>query len=155
MARRAGARQTELLHSLLARLTDTLQSIKPLKAMAREDLADAVLETETNELNSALRKQVFSKEALRALQEPMLTVFILCGLYIALVRWSLPPATVMVLAFLLARLLLQLGKVQEQYQKMVIFESAYWSLRQKIREAEGERETVLGRRVPKLDVDVA
>ncbi len=151
MARRAGARQTELLHSLLARLTDSLQSIKPLKAMAREDLADAVLETETNQLNRAQQKQVFSNEALRALQEPMLTVFLVCGLYVALVRWALPPASVMVLTFLLARLLIQLGKVQEQYQKMVIFESAYWSLRKKIREAEGERETVVGRREPSLE----
>jgi ATP-binding cassette subfamily C protein len=154
MARRAGAKQTELLHSLLARLTDSLQSIKPLKAMAREDLADAVLETETHELNRALQKQVFSKEALRALQEPMLTVFLASGLYVALVRWALPPAAVMVLAFLLARLLIQLSKVQQQYQKMVIFESAYWSLQEKIKEADGEQEILAGRRLPTLEQGV-
>ena len=36
MARKAGKRQTSLLIALLARLTDTLQSVKPLKAMACE-----------------------------------------------------------------------------------------------------------------------
>ena len=38
MARRAGMRQTRLAKSLLGRLTDTLQAVKPLKAMAREPL---------------------------------------------------------------------------------------------------------------------
>ena len=69
-ARRAGKRQTKLLQSLLANMTDSLQSIKPLKAMAREDSADSVLKTKTKQLNRALQKQVFSKEALKASQEP-------------------------------------------------------------------------------------
>jgi ATP-binding cassette subfamily C protein len=150
MARRAGARQTELLQSVLVRLTDNLQSIKPLKAMAREDLADAVVETETRRLNRALQKQVFSKEALRAFQEPMLTAFLALGLYVVLVHWALPFASVMLLIFLFARLLTQLGKVQQEYQKMVIFESAYWSLQKKIGDAESEREIIPGSRAPSL-----
>ena len=36
-AHRAGIRQTRLLRSLLAGLSDTLHSIKPLKAMSRAD----------------------------------------------------------------------------------------------------------------------
>lgn len=150
MARRAGARQTSLLQSSLARLTDSLQSIKPLKAMARENLADAVLETETNRLNKALQKQVFSKAALQALQEPMLAAFLAFGLYVTLVYWALPLASIMVLVFLLAGLVSRMTKVQEEYQKMVIFESAYWSLQNKISEAEREREAVFGGRMPKL-----
>ena len=35
ITRRAGKRQTRLMNSLMANLTDTLQSVKPLKAMAR------------------------------------------------------------------------------------------------------------------------
>ena len=150
IARRAGARQTELLQSVLVRLTDNLQSIKPLKAMAREDLADAVVETETRRLNRALQKQVFSKEALRASQEPMFTAFLALGLYVALVHWALPFASLMLLIFLFARLLTQLGKVQQQYQRMVISESAYWSLQKKIVEAEREREIIPGSRAPSL-----
>ena len=54
MAQRAGKRQTTLLASLVTRLTDTLQSVKPLKSMAREHLTDAVLAMETSRLNQAL-----------------------------------------------------------------------------------------------------
>jgi ATP-binding cassette subfamily C protein len=150
MARRAGAKQTSLLQSSLARLTDSLQSIKPLKAMARENLADAVLATETNRLNKALQKQVFSKAALQALQEPLLAAFLALGLYVTLEYWALPLASIMVLVFLLAGLVSRMTKVQEEYQKMVILESAYWSLQDKIREAEREKETVFGGHMPTL-----
>lgn len=149
-ARRAGARQTSLLQSSLARLTDSLQSIKPLKAMAREDLADAVLEIETNRLNKALRKEVFSKEALRSLQEPLFTAFLILGIYVTLVWWALPLTSILFLIFLIAGMGNRLSKVQQEYQKMVIFESAYWSLQAKIREAEREREAAFGAEIPQL-----
>jgi ATP-binding cassette subfamily C protein len=149
-ARRAGIRQTELLKSLLRHLTDTLQSIKPLKAMAREHLADTVLEKKTTRLNKALQKQVLSKEVLKAVQEPLLTILLAVGLYVVLVYWRLPLATTMVLVFLLARIVKQLNKVQQQYQELAILESAYWSLQDTIHGAEKEREPALGTRVPSL-----
>ena len=135
MSRRAGAKQTRLLRSLLARLADRMQSIKPLKAMARENLACALLESDTTQLNRAVQKDIFSKEALRALQEPMLAMLIAAGLYVALVRFRMPLASVMLLAFLLVRVLLYLGRMQREYQKMVSSESAYWSLQSAMKEA--------------------
>jgi ATP-binding cassette subfamily C protein len=50
MTRRAGRRQTSLLKTLLARLTDVLYAVKPLKAMAREELISHLLEKETRQL---------------------------------------------------------------------------------------------------------
>jgi ATP-binding cassette subfamily C protein len=150
-ARSAGQRQTKLLKSLLAHLTDTLQSIKSLKAMAREERADSILEKKTNRLNRALQKQVLTKETLRALQEPLLIVFAAIGLYAALVYWHIPLAQVTVLAFLLVRIVKRLHKVQQDYQDMAIFESAYWSLANTISEAERAREEELGTKVPSLN----
>jgi len=128
---------------------------KARRAGAREDLAEAILVSETSRLNKALRKQVLSKEALKALQEPMITIILVIGLYVSLIYLHIPMAEVMVLVFLLARILTQLGKVQQQYQKMVIFESAYWSLLDKIQEAEQEREPVMGTKVPTLNRQIA
>ncbi len=140
MSRRAGAKQTRLLRSLLARLSDNLQSVKPLKAMARENLANALLEGDTTQLNRALQKEIVSKEALRALQEPMLAILIAAGLYVALVRFGMSLASVMLLAFLLVRVLLYLSRMQREYQKMVTSESAYWALRAAIDGAKNESE---------------
>jgi ATP-binding cassette subfamily C protein len=140
VSRRAGARQTKLLRSLLARLADNLQSVKPLKAMARENLANVLLEGDTTQLNRALQKDVYSKEALRALQEPMLAILIGSGLYVALVQFGMSLASVMLLAFLLVRVLLYMSRMQREYQRMVTCESAYWSMRAAIEGAKSESE---------------
>lgn len=140
MSRRAGAKQTRLLRSLLARLSDNLQSVKPLKAMARENLANVLLEGDTTQLNRALQKDIFSKEALRALQEPMVGILIAAGIYVALVQFGMSLASVMLLAFLLVRVLLSLSRMQREYQKMVTSESAYWSLQAAMEEAMSESE---------------
>ncbi len=150
-ARRAGVRQTDLLKSLITHLTDTLISIKPLKAMARESRADTLLAKNTNRLNRALQKQVLSKEVLKAVQEPLFVAFLAIGLYVVSVYLRFPLATVMVLVFLLSRIVKRVNKVQEEYQEMVILESAYWSLKDTIREAERAREPTLGSEVPSLD----
>lgn len=151
MSRRAGKRQTKVFKSLLTRLTDTLQSVKSLKAMAREDLADTVLSAETSKLNQALQREVFSKAVLDAVQAPLFALVIALGIYVALRRWGMPFATVMVLVILLGRVINQMGKIQKQYQKMVITESAFWSIRKAIEQAEQASEILDGDLEPKLE----
>jgi len=151
MSRRAGKRQTKVYKSLLARLTDTLQSVKSLKAMAREEQADTVLSTETSKLNRALQREVFSKTLLEAVQWPMFAIVIAIGIYLALQRWGMKTETVIILVILLGRILNQLGKVQKQYQKLVSTESAFWSITRAINMAEEAREITSGTVEPALE----
>jgi len=144
MARKAGKNQTKLLFSLITRLTDTMQSIKPLKAMARENLVDTVLEAETAKLNRALQKQVLSSAIMESAQELIFVITIALGMFFALVHWNIPFTTVMVLVILLGRALNQMGSVQKHYQKLMINESAYWSLQKTITQAEQAREDLDG-----------
>jgi ATP-binding cassette subfamily C protein len=153
-ARKAGFRQTELLKSMIALLTDTLQSIKPLRAMARENLSEFMLEKKTKRLNKALQKQVLNKEILKAVQELMAMLFLAAGFYLLMVSWQMPLASVMVLAFLVARLLKQFNKVQERYQEMVIYESAYWSIKDTINNMIQEREILEGQRSPSFEREI-
>jgi ATP-binding cassette subfamily C protein len=150
-AKKAGRKQTRLLQSLLARLSDSLQSLKAFKAMGRENLADELLSTNTLKLNKALRKQVFSKAALRGIQEPLMTLLVIIGLYLMLVNLGMDLPKVMVLIFLMARMLTQTGKVQRKYQEMLICESAYWSLQDKIVKAQQHNEPAGGHREATLE----
>lgn len=152
--RRAGKKQTQLMTSLMARLTDTLQSVKPLKAMAREDLTDQVLKLETNRLNKALRRQVFAAAALNSGQDLMFTALIALGIYLALEPFSMGLATVTILVVTLGRAFAFLGKVQKQYQKLAQGESAYWSLLETIRQAATEEEPLGGNAQPTLHRDI-
>lgn len=149
-ARRAGIRQTDVLKSLLSLLADTLQSIKPLKAMARENVSVNLLKKKTNRLNKALQKQVLNKEFLKASQEQMLMIILAIGLYVMLVYLQMPLPSIIALILLVSKLMKQLGKVQSRYQEMVILESAYWSLQDAIETMELEREVMPGHEIPEL-----
>jgi ATP-binding cassette subfamily C protein len=150
LAHRAGTRQTKLTRSLLARLTDTLQSVKPLKAMAREPLITPVLEKETIRLNRALEREVISRAALDSLQEPLLLLFVAVSLYGALTVLRLTLADMAMMAFLATRVLGSLGRVQKEFQRLAARESAFWALRDLIRQAEAAVEVLPGGRVPSL-----
>ena len=141
MTHHAGTRQTQLLKSLLTRLADSLQSVKPLKAMAREELVGSLLGSESKRLNRALRQDVISTEALSAAQDLTMGLIITSGLYVALIQWKLPFNAVLVMILVLARSLASLAKTQRQYQKMKSYESAFWSLQAVIEDTRRARET--------------
>ncbi|MHA6235579.1 ABC transporter ATP-binding protein [Pseudomonas fluorescens group sp. PF-69] len=154
-SRKAGKSQTGLMRELLINLSDTLGSVKPLKAMAREDIADSLLRSQATELNIAMEKEVTSRETLRALQEPLLALLAAGGLYAGLVIWKLPMSSVMVLIFMVVRVLGLMHKAQQRYHRMVGQESAFWALREAVDEAEAQREPAGGSLQPTLARNIA
>jgi len=152
--RDAGGRQTVLMKSLVGRLTDALHGIKPIKAMAREDDLRPLLERETRELNQAAERQVVASESLRALQEPILVLFLAAGLFVAITVGDEPFAIVMVMAFLFYRLVTYMNQIQKQYQTMAICESAFWSLHGEAAAAEAESEVGGTRAVGPLETGI-
>jgi len=150
MARRSGKRQTKIRTSLLAQMTDSLMSVKPLKAMGREAQADAVLTTSNSELNRAVQLEVLSKEGLKALQEPVFALLILLGCYIGL-QSQVDRAVLLVLVGLLMRMLGTLGKVQGKYQELVSCKSGYAAVKRTIDEAHAELEESASAPPPHLE----
>jgi ATP-binding cassette subfamily C protein len=153
-AGRAGRKQTDLLQSLLGRLTDVLQAVKLLKATAREPLLGPLLEGDTRKLKKSLRRQVVSGEALAAIQEPLLISFCGAGL---LVGHSLGMALpeVLLLMGLFARTLGCVNKGQREVQRLRTRESALWAIETAIAEAEAQEETLGGTAPPHLDSGIA
>ncbi|HJT50923.1 MAG TPA: ABC transporter ATP-binding protein [Nitrosospira sp.] len=152
--RKAGTRQTQLLRHLLTYLSDVLGSVKSLKAMARDNVAEAILRDQTRQLEKATRREIMAREALMALQEPILATLMATGLYLALVVWGLSLPSVMVMVFLLTRLLSLLNKTQRKYQNLMAQESAYWALRTAIDDARAAAERTTGTRQPTLQTGI-
>ena len=155
MTRKAGRRQTELMTSLMSHLTDMLQSVKPLKAMAREDLVEEILKHETNRLNKALRRQVLAAAGLNSAQDLMFVSLIALGIYLALGGLGIDFATVLILAVTLGRAFSFIGKVQKQYQKLVQNESAFWSLKATSDDAGTQAEHLGGHLAPTLKAGIS
>jgi ATP-binding cassette subfamily C protein len=153
-AGRAGNRITRLNRGMLASMTDALLSVKPLKATARQDLAGVVLADQTRDLNRALRREVTTKEAMKATQE-MTQIGVLVGVaWAGSTLWGLSAAEVIVMLLLLGRILNGAGKVQSAWQDVAVCESAYWSLRGTIAEAEAHVESLAGRLPPRFEREI-
>lgn len=153
-AGRAGNRITRLNSGMLASMTDALLSVKPLKATARQDLAGAVLSDQARGLNRALRREVTTKEAMKATQE-LTQICVLVGVaWAGSAVWSMSAAEVIVMLLLLGRILNGVGKVQSAWQDVAICESAYWSLRGTIADAERHVEALAGRLPPRFEREI-
>jgi ATP-binding cassette subfamily C protein len=150
ISRRAGQNQTALLRGLVTTIGAQLSAAKPLKAMAREDHIDALLSDQTRRLKRAIRRQVISKEALTALQEPLLAIMVAVGFFFSVFLLHLQLAAVLVMVFLLARVVNYLSKAQRAFQQAVVRESAYWSLIEAIAGAAAQVEPRGGDVVPRL-----
>ena len=144
----AGKRQAASFNALVERLTDGLQGIKPLKAMAREDALGPLLEAEANTLNRTMRQQAQAAEAMRAMQEPLLVVFLAVGLFVVLSVWHIPVALALVMAFLFYRTVNRIGLLQAYYQGVAGTESFYHAIMKKIEEARQAREPTYGSTAP-------
>jgi len=151
----AGSGQTRGYRALLGSLTDILLSIKTLKSMGRERSAEALVAGQSNELKHDLRREVLGNAGLDAAQEPLYTLVIVVGIYLALVVFQMELATVTFLTLVLMRLLKRGSKVQKEYQRMITCETAYWSLQQTIDDARNQAEAVGGRRPAKFQRDIS
>ena len=150
VARKAGTKQTLVYRELLSYLADVLGSAKPLKAMARDKVSDSILRSQTTQLEKATRREVMSRESLKAIQEPILAAFTTGGLYAVLVIWELPLSAVTAMVILFVRILTLSSKMQRRYQNLLVFESAYWSIRRASEAARSSAEIKTGRLHPTL-----
>jgi ATP-binding cassette subfamily C protein len=153
-AKKAGSRQLKVRRSLSSFFVETILSLKSLKAMAREDRAEGVLISKTYKLKTALKKEVVSKLSLSAFQEGAMVTFSLIAIYIAIAIGGMAPTTVLILIILLRRILTKLGKVQKQYQLMVVQEFGFWEMTKIVERARRMREKNLGDKKPVLEQSI-
>jgi ATP-binding cassette subfamily C protein len=155
MSARAGTKQTRLLQSLLMRLTDGLQAVKLLKATGRESAMQPLLAHETERLNRQLEKRVLSKEAMRALQEPILITLICAGLLVALSVYGMALSAVLVLVLTFTRALVKVNSIQGKVQSMNTEASALFSIVHMIEGAKAAAERSGGQAPPSLSQKIA
>ena len=153
-SKRAGVRMYLMSQSMMSYMTDSLIMIKPLKAMAREYFADAILKKKTEKLKKITKKLIFSKVALSGYQEPLMVVLTATGLYVVLVVWKMTLASVLVLVYMFSKLMKRIQKVQALYQQVVSAEFGYWSYKDKLQRAVAAKETTSGKRQPSLNQSI-
>jgi len=150
MGRKAGVRRTRLSRIILGRLVDVLQGVKPVKAMAREPLVAPLLEGDTHRLGRAMRKEVLAEDALTSLQEPLVVVLLLGGLYAVRGAFEVTDSMLAVVSLFVLRGFQVANRAQSRYQKTAVREAAYFSLIREVENAERMREELHGGAPPSL-----
>ena len=150
ISRRAGFKQTQRTAELVTYLTDALNNIKPLKAMARQDGFARLFAKQIKSLRKALRRQVLSKEIRRALEQILSVICLALVFYAAVSLWGHSIFEVIVMGAVLLQTLKNIGKVQELMQEAAIFESPFRAVQDLIVEAGEARETLSGGETPSL-----
>ncbi|NIA71509.1 ABC transporter ATP-binding protein [Pelagibius litoralis] len=151
VSKKAGRRQTERTSELVIYLSDALSNIKPLKAMAKAGKFANLFDRKIGQLRRALRRQIVSQYALKNLEEMLVAMAVGVGFFVAISNWNVPVSQLLVMGALLFQTVSSVGKMQRQFQKAVLLESPYWSMRKLIDEAEVAREPNPGSTVPTLE----
>jgi ATP-binding cassette subfamily C protein len=150
LSRQVGRRQTLLMESMNAQIADGLNGMKPLKAMAREAKLGALLHEAVGGLNRVAQQALFYRQALATLVEPIIVVFLGIGVLLGALVFSIPLTTQIIMGLLFFRLVTRIGNIQQQWQSVVLAESAYWSMLNSIAAAEAQQDVHSGGVRPSL-----
>jgi ATP-binding cassette subfamily C protein len=150
-ARRNARKQTKRTTSMIGRLADVLIGLKPMKAMGRHARFAALFAKDIASIDLSMRRQLFARHASRVLQEPVVLVCVGIGTYVAATFASIPLAELMIMALLLVRTVMVIGKIQEDLQAISVSESGYWSIYHAIQDAATAKEATSVGRAPTLE----
>ncbi len=148
MVRKAGRQQTMRTSQLVVYVSDILNNIKPLKAMAVQRLFTNLVEKRNTQLNKALRRLVLGRFALRYLEEFLAVAAIAGGFYIAHIYFAVPISEFIVVGLVLFASIRSVGRIQNQYQKAVMLEPPVRAVEELIAEAIAAREPNPGTGTP-------
>ncbi|MGH6896879.1 MAG: ABC transporter ATP-binding protein [Geminicoccaceae bacterium] len=150
-ARKAGARQTQRTKELVVFLVDTLNNVKPLRAMGKEATFRNLLAERTESLKKSLRRQVISEEALKNGNEVLAAICLGVGFFLAISVWQVPIVELVVVGVLLKKTTSGIAKIQQSFQKAVMVESAYLEAHALGTEAAAAPEENPGQRAPTFE----
>jgi ATP-binding cassette subfamily C protein len=140
-ARQAGEAETGHLNQLVKSFADVFHGIKAIKAMAQEEEMAALLRFHIEGLRRALVRQALASQVIRLVQEPVATLFLAIGLYVALTALKMPLSEIVVLAILFWRTIGSISGYTKIVQSILISESGLKSMREAVETAEHAQET--------------
>ncbi len=151
IARKAGYRQTLRLTELMIFLVDALNNIKPLKSMAKQSAFANLFDKKINSVRKALKRQVITKQALKNLNEILLSLTLGIGFYLAITVWQVKFVDLLVVGILLSKSVRGISKLQDVYQKAAIVEAPCEMIEEFLMETAAAREEQRGHRAATLE----
>jgi ATP-binding cassette, subfamily C, bacterial len=153
-AKKAGRAQTQLTKELVSLLTDTLDNLKPLKAMGAQQEFVEFFDRRLHRLRRALRRQVVNREALRNGQDALLALCMGVAAYVAIAVLQSTLEQVIVIGVILQRTVKGFGRLQAFLQQAVIVESPFQEVENLIAELAANQEDAGGKLQPRFEREI-
>ena len=150
-SRRAGRKGTVQMRDLMIFLTDALNSIKPLKAMAKESHFINLCDSRIRSLRKTSRQELMNQETRRALEEIMVAACLGIAIYVLFAVLNYPFAEVLVMTLLLSKTISNVGRIQSYLQRAIVVEAPYLAIRELLAEARANAERLGGGVPPRLE----
>jgi len=155
MMKEAGRAQTKHMADLSKLMTDSIGSLKVIKAMGRERHFIHLLDKESSGMRQAKRKQVFANQSRQAFIEPIIVILIAAGIFLSQAYSDIAMGSMLTFAFMFLRIITKMAKIQTIYQKLLMNESAFWAIERTIEQTCQADESWHGKKDPKLDQSIS
>ena len=151
ISKKAARRQTRGTRGLVASATDTIQLMKPLKAMQRQGPFLSEFEKRISRLRKTIRWRSISKALLRNIQEGVTAVVLAVAFYVLWANALVEVAELLFIGIVLRRVVSSMSKAQQHLQTALELESAFWAADEVANETEGAREESYGATMPTFE----
>ena len=152
ISRKAGMKQTNRTSEITTLLSDTLNNIKPLKAMNRQSLFRALFEAKIHHLKKSIFVQALSKQGLKYGGEIFLVITVAIGIYLASSLWKIAIPELLITGLIFVQVISLVRKAQKYLQETVQLESAYWAVYNMIEQIKANKEIRTGQEPPTLNI---
>jgi ATP-binding cassette subfamily C protein len=150
-AKKAGRIQGRRLRTIVIALIETINNIKSLKAMGRQDRFARFLDSKIADLRFGLRREVWLTESRRRMEELLIAAFLAGAFYVSIEILKYDIAKVIVMGLLLARTMGNIGRIQAAYQRATFIEHSYEDIQKLIRETRRAKENLPTGDAPTLE----
>ena len=148
--RELGGRQTKNLSVLSALLSDTLNNIKPIRAMERHTHTVEKILKQNRKVRSTARRMSIIGNAVYTISDAFLVGTLLFGLYVATVWLQIPFSELAVMAIIAIRAIETFKQTQNCRQSIAGTESAILSAQKQVETLSAMQEVRNGEQIPEL-----
>ncbi len=127
-ARRVGRKKTRSMRGLSVAVVEMLTSIKILKAMNRHNYVGRMAGEHVERLRRAVEAEVYTETALKAVQEPVLGIILIAGLYVGHTIFGLGLVEFLGSVWLLKRIADGIGAMRAAMHRVAVDGRTFWGL---------------------------
>lgn len=147
-----GLQQTTNVAVMSTLVSDTLNNIKPIRAMERQDQIIDAIRTQSDEIRDASRRLTILGNAVYTGSDAFLVLVLATSLLVATAWWGIPFSDLAVMAIVAIRAIETLKQTQSFLQRVATAESAYWRVQERIDTLTKMQESRAGTATPSLEI---